>query len=101
MVDKLWNKSEISQEEMKTVNTIVRCYRYLYGGYKDKKYTKKQWEYWKSRCIYAFNLCEWYYSEQETLRRDYRNWKESNEMINTLRDEVFEKFKDLEVYSEW
>lgn len=86
MADKLWK--DCSKEEKRTVNTIVRCYRYLYGGYKSKKYNSIQWEIWKGLCIFALNLCEWYYSDTETDRRDYRNWKEGYEMYNKVREKL-------------
>lgn len=82
--EKLWK--DCSKEEHKAVNTISRCYRYFYGSYIDKKIKKKEWMFYKSKCLYALDLSEWYYSKEETEQRDFRNWRESIEMYQQVRD---------------
>ena len=84
--EKLW--MDCPKEERKAVNTIARCYRYFKGGYESGKYTMKEWKFLKSKCLYALDLCERYYSKEETDQRDYSNWKDSMQMYDKVREKL-------------
>lgn len=85
MAERYWNKIDISKEEMRNVHLIVRCYRYFLGAYKEKKIKRKEFEFYKHKCIYALNLCEWYYSDSVTRLRDFKNWSDSFKEYQEVR----------------
>lgn len=85
MAERLWNKKEISKEEMSIVNTIMRIAYFNRGSYEKGDINETRYKFNKAKCIYALSLCEDYFSEEQTLYRDFENWKKSYEEYQKVK----------------
>lgn len=88
MVERYWNKDDITKEERQLVNTIMRIAYYNRGAYANGDISEVEYKFTKAKCIYALSLCEDYFSDEETLKRDFENWKDGFEQYQSVRDKL-------------
>lgn len=86
MGEKLW--CECSKEERRLVNRIARCHRAFNYLHNNNLISTRKYNSLVLQEKYALDLCEWYFSDEITDKRDFANWRDGFMKYQEVRNKL-------------